>query len=96
MCMLRLLLLCCSLGCGLVHAAPVEERYASSCANCHDKGVEGAPRKGDAAAWAARLRQGEPTLLAHVRQGIRGMPPRGLCNDCSDAEFRALITFMSK
>jgi len=92
---LRLLLLCCTLA-PLATAATVEERYASACANCHASGIEGAPRKGDAAAWAPRLRQGDATLLAHVRNGMRAMPPRGLCNDCSDAEYRALITFMSK
>jgi len=94
--LLRLLLVCCTLLPGLVLAASVQERYAGSCANCHGSGTEGAPRTGDAAAWAPRLRQGDAVLLAHVKNGIRAMPPRGLCNDCSDAEYRALITFMSK
>jgi cytochrome c5 len=24
------------------------------------------------------------------------MPPKGMCNDCSDDEYRALIEYMSK
>lgn len=77
-------------------AASTEERYAKACATCHAAGVAGAPKKGDAAAWAPRLKQGEATLLAHVKTGFKAMPPKGLCNDCSDAEFKALIKFMSK
>jgi cytochrome c5 len=77
-------------------AATVEQRYASACATCHAGGMAGAPKRGDAAAWAPRLRQGEAALLQHVKNGIRAMPPKGLCNDCTDAEFRALITYMSQ
>lgn len=91
-----LLLLCCCLLPVPGFAASVPERYAESCANCHATGAEGAPRTGDHAAWATRLQQGEATLLQHVKNGMRAMPPRGLCNDCSDAEYRALIQFMSK
>ncbi len=94
---MRLLLLLCScLLPGLGLAASVQDRYAESCAHCHDSGAEGAPRSGDRAAWASRLQQGDNALLQHVKNGMRAMPPRGLCNDCSDAEYRALIQFMSK
>lgn len=78
------------------HAASVEERYGKTCATCHATGVANAPKKGDKAAWAPRLKQGDATLLTHVKQGFKAMPPKGLCNDCSDAEFKALITYMSK
>lgn len=80
----------------MAFAVPVEERYAKSCATCHASGVMNAPKKGDAAAWAPRLKQGEAVLLAHVKQGYKMMPAMGLCNDCTDAEFKALIKYMSK
>lgn len=86
-------------GLGIVansQAATVEQRYGSACATCHGSGAGGAPKKGDAAAWAPRLKQGEATLLAHIKNGFRAMPPRGLCNDCTDAEYKALIDYMSK
>ena len=78
------------------NAATTEQRYAQACANCHNAGVMAAPKKGDKAAWAPRLKQGEAVLLAHVKNGYKMMPPKGLCNDCTDAEFKALIKFMSK
>lgn len=80
----------------LAFGASVEERYTKACAACHASGVMNAPKKGDAAAWAPRLKQGEATLLAHVKKGYKMMPAMGLCNDCTDAEFKALIKYMSK
>jgi cytochrome c5 len=26
---------------------------------------------------------------------MNAMPPRGMCNDCTDADYKALITYMS-
>jgi cytochrome c5 len=92
----RVLILLAGLASVGARAATTEQRYASACAACHESGMARAPKKGDALAWAPRLRQGQATLLLHVKNGIRAMPPKGLCNDCSDAEFRALITYMSQ
>jgi cytochrome c5 len=94
---IRIILLLAALaGCTAGQAATVEERYASACATCHASGMAGAPKRGDAAAWAPRLRQGQATLLLPVKNGLRSMPPKGLCNDCTDAEFKALIMYMSQ
>ncbi|KFF33545.1 cytochrome C [Pseudomonas aeruginosa VRFPA01] len=48
-----------------------------------------------AAAWAPRLAQGMDTLLDHSINGYKGMPPMGMCMQCSEEQFRALIEFMS-
>lgn len=77
-------------------AADVGGKYAAACATCHAGGALGAPRKGDTAAWAPRLAQGMPVLVQHVRNGFRNMPAKGLCNDCDDADYEALIKFMSQ
>jgi cytochrome c5 len=34
-------------------------------------------------------------LLTTVKNGLNAMPPRGMCFDCSDEEYQALITYMS-
>ncbi|MEL0027168.1 MAG: c-type cytochrome [Perlucidibaca sp.] len=77
-------------------AASIEQRYEQTCKNCHEVGVMQAPKRGDKAAWAARLKQGDAVLLTHVKNGFKMMPPKGLCNDCTDAEYKALIKYMSK
>ena len=78
------------------HAADIEAKYAKSCATCHDAGVLGAPKKGDSSAWQSRLKQGSDTLLSRVQNGYKNMPAKGLCNDCSEDDYIALIKFMSQ
>lgn len=75
--------------------AETRQIYWRTCHGCHGSGAGGAPRTGDAVAWAPRLEQGMETLVNHAVHGYRAMPPRGLCFDCSDAEFAALIQLMS-
>lgn len=79
----------------VVHAADPADKYAKTCAACHATGAAGAPKKGDKAAWAPRLKQGEAVLLGHVKNGFKAMPPKGLCMDCTDADYKALIKYMS-
>ena len=71
--------------------------YNRSCRACHALPGLQAPLSGHAAAWKSRMRErGMPELVRAVRQGRGTMPPMGYCADCSDDDFRALITFMSR
>jgi cytochrome c5 len=76
-------------------AEPDMEKYNKACAVCHAQGVAGAPMTGDAAAWEPRLAKGMETLLGSVKNGLNAMPPMGMCFDCSDEEYMALIEYMS-
>ena len=69
--------------------------YNRSCRSCHAQGQAQAPLTGDREGWAPRLEQGMEVLLDHTIDGYKGMPPMGMCFDCSEDEFRALIRFMS-
>lgn len=80
---------------GQSQAAGIADKYNKTCAMCHGSGAAGAPKKGDKAAWAPRLKQGEAVLLQHIQTGIRAMPPKGMCTDCTEADYKALIKFMS-
>lgn len=80
---------------GQSQAAGIADKYNKTCAACHNSGAAGAPKKGDKAAWAPRVKQGEATLLKNAKNGIRAMPPKGMCMDCTDADFKALIKYMS-
>jgi cytochrome c5 len=91
-----LLLFAGLLGAGPAWADAIDAKYAKACATCHGTGALNAPRTGDRAAWAPRLQQGMPVLVGHVRNGFRNMPAKGLCNDCTDADYEALIKFMSQ
>ena len=78
-----------------VEARDAQELYNKSCIACHASGAAGAPKAGDVAAWTPRLAKGMDKLLANTKTGINAMPPKGMCMDCTDAEFKALIQFMS-
>lgn len=69
--------------------------WARSCALCHVTGEAGAPRLGDAQAWAPRLAQSEEVLLARTIEGYNDMPPLGYCMSCEREDFRALIGLMA-
>ena len=68
--------------------------YNSNCMACHGTGAAGAPKMGDAAAWAPRIAKGMESLLANATNGLNAMPPKGLCMACSDADLQAAIEYM--
>ncbi len=71
-----------------------DQVYNAACAGCHISGAAGAPKTGDAGAWASRLDKGMDTLVKHVVEGYNAMPARGLCADCSDQELADAVAFM--
>jgi len=63
------------------------------CAACHQAGIAGAIKTGDAAAWTLRAEKGLPAMVAVVARGQGAMPPRG-GSDLSDEELTAAITYL--
>ena len=76
-------------------AAPDMAKYDKSCKVCHASGAAGAPKTGDAAAWEPRMSKGMDVLVQSVNNGLNAMPPKGMCFDCSDDEYKALIEYMA-
>jgi cytochrome c5 len=72
-----------------------EEVFKAVCAACHETGAAGAPKVGDKAAWAKRVKQPFATLLKDAIQGIRAMPPRGGNPDLSDLEVARAVVHMA-
>jgi cytochrome c5 len=71
-----------------------KEIVEAQCVKCHGKGVGGAPKIGDRAAWTPRLQQGLDTVVASAIHGHGAMPPRGGMADLTDAEIRSAIVYM--
>ena len=67
--------------------------YEKSCSMCHAAGVAGAPKFGDAAAWAPFIATGIDAMLEVAIKGKGAMPPRG-ASTASDDELRAAIEYM--
>jgi cytochrome c5 len=73
----------------------VQKIYGSTCSACHGKPSSGAPQAGDGAAWAPRVAQGREVVLGHIINGYKGMPPMGMCMQCSEDDFVAVTEYMS-
>jgi cytochrome c5 len=77
-------------------AASAEDTYKSACGACHDAGVAGAPKLGDKAGWAPRLKQGIDALYKSALQGKPGtaMMAKGGFANLSDADVKAVVDLM--
>lgn len=78
--------------------AEAPAKYNMYCMACHGTGAAGAPKVGDTAAWAPRIDAagGIDGLVESSKKGKNAMPPMGLCSDCSDAELKEIVEYMSK
>lgn len=76
-------------------AKDIEAKYNKSCGVCHAAAVAGAPKTGDAEAWQPRLDKGMDVIVASVVNGLNAMPPKGMCMDCSEEDYAALIQYMA-
>lgn len=77
-------------------SSELRARYERSCLVCHTSIDARAPLTGSVAQWKPRLDKGMDLLVKHAMEGFNAMPPKGLCADCSEADMRALIVFMSQ
>jgi cytochrome c5 len=71
-----------------------EQVFAAQCTACHTAGVLGAPKLGDNAAWAARIKAGYGSLLQSALKGKNQMPPQG-GGDFSDLEIGRAVVYIA-
>ncbi len=76
-------------------AATGEEIYNATCANCHAKGLAGAPQTGDKKAWSKLIKEGQLQLTADGYSGVRAMPAKGGRPELTVAEFGSAVVFMA-
>lgn len=80
---------------GMMSTAQADVRtYRTACMACHATGAAGAPKTGDKAAWKARIAKGMDTLVKHAIDGIGAMPPKGGRPNLTDAQIKAVVTYM--
>lgn len=86
---------------GAVVAEPVatgpltgEQVYKRVCMTCHDAGLAGAPKLGDAAGWAPRIANGAAAVYHNAIHGIGGMPARGGNAALSDLEVKRAVAYI--
>jgi cytochrome c5 len=70
-----------------------QEVYAQACTACHAAGVAGAPKSGDATAWAPRIKTGYDALLTSALKGKGAMAAQG-GGQFSDFEVGRAVVYM--
>jgi cytochrome c5 len=71
-----------------------QQVFEAQCTTCHTAGLLGAPKFGDAAAWAPRIATGYATLLQSALHGKANMPAQG-GGDYSDYEVARAVVYMA-
>jgi len=77
------------------YTAAGEKTYNQACVACHASGAAGAPKLGDKAAWAPRLKTGMEALYAAALKGKGAMPAKGGQAALSDADVKAAVDYMA-
>lgn len=73
-----------------------EQVYQTVCKTCHEAGLVGAPKFGDKAAWAPRIKKGVDVLFNDALKGTaKGMPPKGGSPDLADIEVERGVVYMA-
>ena len=75
-------------------AADGKAVYSAACALCHTTGAMAAPKTGDKAAWAIRLKKGVDTLYESAINGLNAMPAKGGKSQFSDVEIKAAVDYI--
>lgn len=71
-----------------------QEVYNAQCAACHNAGAAGAPKSGDSAAWAPRIKTGYDALLTSALKGKGAMAAQG-GGDFSEVEIGRAVVYMT-
>jgi cytochrome c5 len=72
-----------------------QQVFQAVCTSCHTAGIANAPKFGNKADWAPRIRTGEKALLQTALKGKGAMPPRGGESDLSDLEVERAVIYMA-
>jgi cytochrome c5 len=71
-----------------------EEVFKAQCTACHTSGAAGAPKFGDASAWAPRIKTGYETLLNSAIKGKGAMGAQG-GGDLTPLELGRAVVYMA-
>jgi cytochrome c5 len=71
-----------------------QQVYAAQCVACHGIGAAGAPKFGDAAAWAPRVKSSYEALLTSALKGKGNMTAQG-GGEFSDLEIGRAVVYMA-
>ena len=79
---------------GVAEIRTGEQVFTAQCSACHSAGLAGAPKFGDEAAWAPRIKTGLDALVHSALNGKGAMSKQG-GGDFSDFEITRAVVYMA-
>ena len=76
-------------------ARSADQIVKTVCTTCHQAGVANAPKLGDAAAWAPRIKTGLNAMVQSVIKGKGAMPPKAGDTSLTEAEIQSSVVLMA-
>jgi len=80
---------------GAAGARSADQIVKTVCTACHQAGVANAPKFGDAAAWAPRIKTGLSAMVQTVIKGKGAMPPKAGDASLTEAEIQSAVVLMA-
>ena len=80
---------------GAAGARSAAEIVKNTCAACHQTGAANAPKLGDTAAWAPRIKTGVNALVQSVIKGKGAMPPKAGDASLTETEIHNAVVLIT-
>ncbi len=71
-----------------------QDVYMFACAQCHQTGLNAAPKMGNRKAWAPRIEKGRETMYKNTMEGMGAMPPKGGKSSLTEEQVKMAVDYM--
>ncbi len=68
--------------------------YNEYCHMCHGGGMPDVPQFGKVDDWEPLKQKGTEALYNAAIYGVKAMPPKGLCDKCSEKQIKEAVDYM--
>jgi cytochrome c5 len=68
--------------------------YYFACAQCHQAGLNAAPKYGNKKAWSSLIEQGREKMYENTMKGKGAMPPKGGKPNLTDEQVKMAVDYM--
>lgn len=68
--------------------------YNEYCTMCHSSGMPDVPQFGNVDDWEPLKEKGSEALYNAAIYGVKAMPPKGLCDKCTEKQIKEAVDYM--
>lgn len=71
-----------------------QDVYLFACAQCHQTGLNAAPKHGNRKAWSSRIEKGRETMYKNTMEGMGAMPAKGGKPSLTEEQVKMAVDYM--